>query len=99
MAECEMISFGISFVLSWQHHPPDISPQGGWGSSHACVSRGVVVEPLAGGQACGDASNVVNCSNACVDCEVSPWSVRAPVRAWGDMAMPRTAYSKGSKGD
>lgn len=38
-------------------------------------SRGVVSEPLAGGQPCGEASIVVNCSNACVDCEVSPWSV------------------------
>ncbi|CAJ1335935.1 unnamed protein product [Effrenium voratum] len=44
-------------------------------------SRSVVVEPLAGGQACGDASNVVNCSNACVDCEVSPWSVWSPCTA------------------
>jgi len=38
-------------------------------------SRSVLVEPLAGGVTCGEASNVVNCSNACVDCQVSTWSV------------------------
>ncbi|CAE7315846.1 Hmcn1 [Symbiodinium pilosum] len=41
-------------------------------------TRSILVEPQNGGQTCGETSLLVNCSNACVDCAVSSWSVWSP---------------------
>eukprot|EP00438_Fugacium_kawagutii_P035609 Skav231839 [mRNA] locus=scaffold2215:144409:169507:+ [translate_table: standard] len=37
-------------------------------------SRSIISLPYAGGAACGETSQAVNCSNACVDCVVADWS-------------------------
>lgn len=41
-------------------------------------TRSILVDPANGGKACGETSLVVNCSNACVDCQVSDWSAWSP---------------------